>query len=193
MQKNWIETLRKGNIGESFVRWHCQEYNISYKKATRDENLINGIDAFLDNIPNDIKNTPKIFLGKYSVKYGKFYARHPFRENSTVQNYCILDIKETEQSFKIKYNGPIAAYLTAKYLINIDSFSALKALMMHYDGKNYKDLGSSSINALMLQLKNKIKPLIKQEIYCNYDSYKEDKKADELAISLITYEDNKKV
>jgi len=190
----WDNSLKNGNLGESFVRWYCQESYIEYKKATYEENVIDGVDAWIGGIPTDIKNTPKIFLGKYSLKQNKFYARHPFRDNTKAKQYCILDIDEEKKLFQVKNLVEISAYLSVIYFTDPSALQTAKDLLLKYNNKSYKELGFKSSDQLMLKLKLQLQTLLRDRIYCGYDSYADSQKGnyDELAISIVTYDDRKR-
>ena len=187
--KLWEASLRRGDLGESFVRWWASEYNISFKRGTTDDNLILGIDCYLDNISTDVKNTPFIFLAKYSLDKNKFFSRHPFRAKTECENYCILSINEKDNSFKVKYNGNIKDYLLDKYFKNEASLNDVKTLLNAYEGKSYKELGFVSPDQLMYQIKKAISLCLQPKIYFKYDSESEIRKfkGSEMSCSIITF------
>ena len=187
--KLWDASLRRGDLGESFVRWWASEYNVSFKRGTTDDNLKLGIDCYLDNIPTDVKNTPFIFLAKYSLDRNIFLTRHPFKNTTKCENYCILSINEKTNSFILKYNGSITDYLLDKYFKDETSLNDVKTLLNAYNGKSYKELGFSSPDQLMYQIKKAISNCLQPKIYFKYESESEIRKfkGSEMSCSIITY------
>lgn len=186
----WKETLTVGNKGEEFIKNFCLQNGIQYKKSSDYENLIEGWDAKIAGVWTDVKTTPKIFLGKYTISQNKFFVRHPFKENTIARNYCILTMNDPILKYKIKYLGPIEDYLKDFYFKDLTS--AIKRLQ-HYEKKSYKDILCKSPDQMLLNLKRELSHFLKPKIYCNYRSSTEAENynLDEMSIHLITYEDHK--
>lgn len=193
VRKGWEETLKKGQLGESFLKWYCVEAkNITYKKASEEENLHSGIDAWIEGVGSDVKNTNKIYLGKYSLKYEKFFVRHPFRENTKCTNYIILDMDEKSSKFGIKYNGEIKAYLTNKYFKGPDELEAAIKLLQSFEKKDFEELGFRSIDQMLIDTKKKfLKNFLQPSVYCGYNSVSDGVKfgENELPLYLLHYDD----
>lgn len=180
--------LDKGNLGESFVRWWCQENNITYKKATFEENNYSGIDAFIENISTDIKNTKGIYFGRVYKDSYSFYVRHPFRQNTNCQNYLILDIDDNT-SYNITFHGKIKDHLLEKYFLNEESYRKFLELLRSFDKQNVLEK-YTSIDSFLFYLKKMVLPLVKPNILCYYPSTNSLEK--EISIKLISEEDRDK-
>lgn len=189
----WENTLKVGNAGESFIKNFCLENNKNYVQGSDDENKVEGIDAYIEGVPTDIKATCKIFLAKYMLNYNRFHVRHPFRDKTKAINYCILD--EIDKKFSIRYMGGIEDYLIQNYFRNKESLVKIKTYLNKMEGKNFRQCGFKSENEMFLKIKMKIKYHLKQEIYCTFTSKEQSraKEQGELNIALLTYEDHHKL
>jgi len=174
----------KGQIGESFVKWYCEIKNISYKKATYDENIM-GIDAYLDNIPTDIKNSDGLVFGRYNLKEDKFYTRHPFRESSQSKNILILDIDLTKDVFKVVYNDSIDKYIIKEFLKEERHLSDFKEVLKAYSFKSFTDMKMKSVEHFLMCLKDELNLYLKTKAYIKF--YMPSKDIEDCSIRLLKY------
>ncbi len=160
-KKFFEDSINKGNLGEEFIKFWCTSTNQTYKKELTEKNYIDGIDAYIEGVPSDIKNTNKIYLGNYT---SCFLTRHPFRENTKAVNYCIVEIDESKTSFKIKYNGSIKEYLEDNY---ITSYDKIKEILVKYERKTLSEIGVTK-EQFFYMLKKEITPLLLKRVKCEY-------------------------
>lgn len=180
--------LEKGELGESFVRWWCQESNITYKKATFYENRDYGIDAYIEGTATDIKNTRGVYFGRVYKDSNSFYVRHPFRKNTKCSDYLIVEI-ENNKSFNIKYQGPIQEYLVNNYFNSEDDYQTFLTILNSLD-KTSISANGYTYESFLFELKKEVLQLTKPNILCHYNStFTSDK---EVSIKLISKEDKMK-
>ena len=162
------------NISESFILWYCVNHNLTYKKATFDQNYYKGIDCFIEGVPTDIKNTKGIFLG--NLKKDKFLARHPFQKDTESKNYLFVECTKTK--FELLYFGEIKEYLKDKYF-NGDNYNTVVSIVSKYHLEFYYKF-SKSKDQFFFNLKKELEPYMKPNIYIRYSDD---------AIVLYTFED----
>lgn len=91
--------LEVGERGVECTKQFCKANNIPFVKASRDQDLQDGIDCFVDGVPTDVKNTEDIYFINVDVKYGTINTRHPFKKNSLATCYAMVKASETEEKF----------------------------------------------------------------------------------------------
>jgi hypothetical protein len=191
--KDW-KTLKIGNSGEKFLKKFCLENNMQYRKGTDEENLVFGVDAYVLNVPTDIKTTCKIFLGRYPINENKFYPRHPFREQTKAVNYAIIDGDGKTIPHTIRYMGSIEHYLVKTFFKSNFSFERVKGRLQFFSGKSYNQLGYRSQDQLLRSIKEEVTHHVISSTYCGYVSMDQanNYKIDELSIYLMTRVDYRK-
>lgn len=159
------QSIEVGYLGEEFVKFWCTCTNQTYKKELNEDNYKNGIDCYLEGVATDVKNTGKIYLANY---VNKFQIRHPFRENSICENYCILDINDARTKFEIVYNGSIKEYI--EDLLNPGfSIENLKLILKKYSGKVFQNFECSTETQFLYKIKKDIIEIINpKKVSCNY-------------------------
>lgn len=158
--------IDKGNIGESFIKWYCVEAaNYTYKKSSLDENIYSGVDAYIESIPTDIKNTKSIFFGRVYKKTNKFFVRHPFRTETKAIDYLILNVEENK--FEITYHGNIESYLTTNFFKSQEHYFEFKKHILNFDQKNVLDT-YISIEQFLYRLKMDIQSFFKDDVIVKY-------------------------
>jgi len=147
MKKIPKKSLEQGKVGENFVEQHCQEKNILYKKATRSEDLKEGIDCYINEIPTDVKNTKDIFLCQVMRDSGLINTRHPFKSSSKSTHYYFVNVKPDLTGELIEHIS-INEKLLRDFIKSEEDLIRFKNYLASIDTKHISEFGVSETQAI---------------------------------------------
>ncbi len=158
----------KGDIGVDFAEQQYTKDGITFKRASKLDDLEKGIDCFINKIPTDVKNTPDIFVCQIMTEDGRINTRHPFKKNSKVTHYCVVNVPKDDMT-----KGKLVEHIAIKDRLLRDIVkdeTALKGLyktLQSLEGKHMKDFGISQSQACF-KIKQMIMPFLKSDVGCSY-------------------------
>ena len=171
MKKVPKKSLDQGKAGEEFVEKHCQDKNIPYKKATHSEDLKEGVDCYIDNIPTDVKNTKDIFLCQIMRESGLINTRHPFKTNSKSTHYYFVNVKPDLTGELIEHIL-IDKKLLRDFIKSEEDLTRFKNYLQSIDGKHISEFGISEAQAAF-KIKQVLISFCKSSANISYNDPKE--------------------
>ena len=151
----------KGEAGEKFASFFYGKTKIPFIKATKEEDLKLGIDAYIDNKATDIKNTTSIYFCQF-FEDGKINVRHPFKKNTKATHYCFVEVdSDNYEKGKVIEFISIEDKLLRDYFIDKDSLESFKRDLQELEHKKSSTLGISkeqSAYKLKMSLMKYLKP-----------------------------------
>lgn len=171
MKKIPKKSLGQGKVGEEFVRQHCQDNNIPYKKATYAEDLKEGVDCYINDIPTDVKNTKDVFLCQIMRESGLINTRHPFKTNSKSTHYCFVNVKADLTGELIEHIS-IDKKLLRDFVKSEEDLTRLKSYLQSIDGKHISEFGISESQAAF-KIKQVLVSFCKSNANISYNDPKE--------------------
>lgn len=171
MKKIPKKSLDQGKAGEEFVEKHCQENNISYKKGSRSEDLKEGIDCYINDIPTDVKNTKDIFLCQIMRESGLINTRHPFKTNSKSTHYYFVNVKPDLAGELIEHIL-IDKKLLRDFIKSEEDLIRFKNYLQSIDGKHISEFGISEAQAAF-KIKQVLVSFCKSNANISYNDSKE--------------------
>lgn len=158
----------KGDAGVDFAEKHLTAEGKKFIRASKLQDLEEGIDCFIDSIPTDVKNTSDIYFCQILTDTGKINVRHPFKTNSKVTHYCIVDVPfkgKSESKFIEHIN--IKERLLRDFIKNEESLKNFYLTLKGLEKKNMKDFGISQSQAC-LKIKQLFLSFLKPDIGLSY-------------------------
>lgn len=155
-----------GLAGEVFVESYCRQNKLKYKKATHDEDIQLGIDAYINNEPTDIKNTNAIYICQI-LENGSINVRHPFKKNSKATHYCFVNVDGTGQGNFIEHIS-IKEKLLRDIIKSEKELGNLVIYLNSIDNLFYEGLGLN-LNQAALKIKNEILKYCKPTVTIVYE------------------------
>lgn len=158
----------KGDVGVDFTEQYLTKEGKIFKRASKIQDLEEGIDCFIDKIPTDVKNTNDIFICQIMTDDGKINTRHPFKKKSKVTHYCIVDVPIDDVT-----KGNFIEHVNIKERLLRDFIKDEANLKLFYkqlqglEGKNMKDFGISQSQACF-KIKALLLPFLKDNIGLSY-------------------------
>lgn len=180
MKKIPKKSLEQGQVGEGFIERHCQDNNIPYKKATRSEDLKEGIDCYVDNIPTDVKNTKDVFLCQVIRESGLINTRHPFKTSSKSTHYYFVNVKSDLTGELIEHIS-IDKKLLRDFIKSEEDLIRFKNYLQSIDGKHISEFGISEAQAAF-KIKQVLVSFCKSSANISYNDPKEG--VDEISFKL---------
>ena len=159
---------KAGDLGEVFAKEYCEANNIAFKKATKSEDLRLGIDAYINNLPTDIKNTKDIYFLQLSDD-GEFNTRHPFKETTKASHYFFVNVSEDHKEF-IEFIA-IKEKLLKKFFKDEEALENFFKFLKSLDDQTYHKFGNNFSEAC-LKIKNIILPYLKENVTLSYEEPK---------------------
>ncbi len=158
----------KGDAGVDFAEKHLITEGKTFKRASKLQDYEQGIDCFIDNIPTDVKNTNDIFVCQIMTENGNINTRHPFKKNSKVTHYCIVNVpKDDLTKGKFIEHVNIKERLLRDFVKDEVNLKAFYKQLQELNGKNMKAFGISQSQACF-KIKQLILPFLKADIGCSY-------------------------
>lgn len=157
-----------GELGEEFAAQYCKERNIPFKKASHKEDLEQGIDAYIERKPTDIKNTKALYLFQI-YDDGIIHVRHPFKIISKATHYFFVNVNEEKREF-IKF-VEISSLFSSSYLKKGQTYLSFKKFLHDIDVRHYSEFGLS-LEQACLELKKKILFFIDKDVNLIYPNVK---------------------
>jgi hypothetical protein len=99
MKKIPEKYLKIGNQGVDFAQKYFEEKNISFIKTTKEEDIVTGVDCYIDNIPVDVKNTKDLYICQIHKNTSLVNVRHPYKNTSKATHFCFVQVSEKKQEF----------------------------------------------------------------------------------------------
>ena len=158
-----------GELGEVFAKEYCEQKNIPFKKATKTEDMRYGIDAYINNLPTDIKNTKDIYFLQMSDD-GEFNTRHPFKEETKASHYFFVNVGKEHKGF-IEFVG-IKEKLLRDFFKDEKSLNFFLNFIKELDNQFYNKFGNNYTEA-SLTLKQMLLPYLKENITISYEEPKD--------------------
>jgi hypothetical protein len=160
-----------GNLGEEFAKQYFQSLKIPFIKASKQEDLRYGIDAYVTNkkTPIDIKNTEFIYIGQI-LDDGSINIRHPFKKESKATHYCFVNVNKDKQKFIELIS--IKEKLLRDFFKNEYSLNEFYKFIKEQDNKSYLNFGMN-LNQACFKIKNIITLWLNQNVHLIYDEPKQ--------------------
>lgn len=158
----------KGDAGVDFAEKHLKEEGKVFARASKLQDLEEGIDCFIDSIPTDVKNTNDIYICQILTDTGKINVRHPFKSNSKVTHYCIVDVPlkgKSEPKFIEHIN--IKERLLRDFIKDEANLKEFYKTLKGLEKKNMKEFGISQSQAC-LKIKQLFLSFLKPDIGLSY-------------------------
>lgn len=171
MKDNWAI----GKDGEDFVQHHCNNNDIAYRKATKEDNYLFGVDCYIDEKPTDVKNTRDLYFLNHKVtdKKGKvFFARHPFHVDNKATHYCFVHPRA-----KTFEHVEIQQYLLEHYFIDAKAYAQFVAAVTQLHNKHKEEVDHFgeyvSDRQTYWQFKKRLLPFLQEGVKLLYNEPKE--------------------
>jgi hypothetical protein len=174
----------KGIAGEMFVKKYCKEQGISYDVTDEKENIVEGIDCYMDSTPTDVKNTKALYFLNIDA-YGSCQVRHPFRENSKATHYCFVDVNNKSEG-KFESFLPIRSFLLKEYFKTSRGLISFIKTLQGFNEKKVKDFGGTLEQAAFL-IKKELSVFLKTGVYIYY-SFSSDEKTQLASFKILKKE-----
>jgi hypothetical protein len=168
-----FKTNIAGDLGEDFAEQYCKANKISFKKATRKEDLEQGIDAYINGEPTDIKNTKNLYIFQI-YDDGIIHVRHPFKSISKATHYFFVNVTKDKTEF-IEHIEIFEKLIRdfVKFKEDGEYLCAFQAFLKSIDVRHYSEFGPS-LEQACLELKKKILPFLNKDINVTYPDIKSD-------------------
>lgn len=159
----------KGIAGEVFAESYCKQNKIKFKKATKEEDMTLGIDAYIGDrkIPSDVKNTPDLFVCQI-MEDGIINVRHPFKLHSKATHYFFVEVDGTGTIGKFLAHIPIKDKLLNEFILSEESLKGMKNYLNSIDHCSYKKLGTN-LSQASFKIKKDILQFCKDNVNISYD------------------------
>lgn len=157
-----------GDIGVDFAEQHFIKEGSSFVRASKLQDLEQGIDCFINKIPTDVKNTLDVYCCQIMTDTGKINTRHPFKKNSKVTHYCVVNVPSDDPA-----KGKFIEHINIKERLLRDlvkdeaSLKGLYKELQALDKKDMKDYGISQSQACF-KIKQLLSPYLKPEATISY-------------------------
>ncbi len=158
-----------GDLGEEFSKEYCEQKNILFKKATKTEDLKYGIDAYIKDLPTDIKNTKDIYFLQMSND-GEFNTRHPFKEETKATHYFFVNVNKEHKEF-IEFIS-IKEKLLRDFIKSEECLNNFLNFVKELDNESYDKFGINYAEAC-LTIKNKLLSYLKENVILSYEEPKD--------------------
>lgn len=99
MKKIPEKYLQIGAQGVDFAQQHFENQNITFVRTTKEEDIITGVDCYIDNIPVDVKNTKDLYICQIQKTSGMINVRHPYKSNSKATHFCFVQVTDKKHEF----------------------------------------------------------------------------------------------
>ena len=159
-----------GDLGEEFAKRYCETHNISFKKASRKEDLEKGIDAYIDKKPTDIKNTKNIYIFQI-YDDGVIHVRHPFKIISCATHYFFVNVTENNAEF-IEHID-VREKIKRDYISSVGVQNNFRKFLLSIDVRHYNEFGSN-LDQACLELKKRILQFLNKDVSVTYSDIKLD-------------------
>lgn len=156
-----------GLAGEVFVEGYCRKENLLYKKGSKEEDYNYGIDAYISDIPTDIKNSQYLFPCQIN-KEGFINTRHPYKTTSKATHFLFVNVDETGQGKFIEHIS-VKSKLIRDIVKDESNYYNLIEFLKQIDKQSYTIFGTNLDNA-SLKIKEKILSFCKEDVKVNYNN-----------------------
>lgn len=178
-----------GDLGVDFAEQYLIKEGKVFKRASKLQDVEQGIDCFIDAIPTDVKNTSDVYCCQIMIDTGKINTRHPFKKNSKVTHYCVVNVsKDDPTKGKFIEHVNIKERLLRDFVKDEVNLKGFYKQLQELDKKNMKDFGISQSQACF-KIKQLLLPFLKPATGL---SYVEPTEADG-EISFRVYKSKKKI
>lgn len=158
----------KGDVGVDYAEQYFTNLAITFKRASKLQDYEQGIDCFINKFPTDVKNTNDIFICQIMTEDGRINTRHPFKKNSKVTHYCVVNVpKDDITKGKMIEHIPIKERLLRDFVKDEANLEKLYKQLQELDGKSMKDFGISQSQACF-KIKQLILPFLQDNIGLTY-------------------------
>jgi len=160
-----LEFNEIGIKGEKFAESYCRLNKISFQSASKNEDLVYGIDAYINGCPTDIKNTKDIYFLRLTEE-GNYSTRHPFRSKSQATHYFFVNVSNTNNLF-IEFVS-IKEKLLRDFIVNEKSLKSFLNFVKCLNNKSYHKFGLNSKESC-LKIKEKLIPYLKDNVTISFE------------------------
>ena len=157
-----------GLAGEVFAKSYCKENNIKFKKSTKDEDMIYGIDAYIgeEKTPIDIKNTADVFICQI-LEDGTVNTRHPFKPGTKATHYFVVEVDGMGNGKYIE-TVSIKERLLRDFIKSEKDYDKFKEYLLKIDRRSYHKLGIN-LSQACYKIKQEILQYCKENINLHYE------------------------